>query len=157
MTYPQLGYNNPTLVLGQNPNAGLSGSVSTYTGPDLTFKGDFTSLGNSPTYQAVANATGSISGNTQPNAFSNWLSNNADLLKAGGGLLVGGFGAWNGYNQNKLMKQNLQMQASQFREQMDISKQNINRNLEDRQRARVAGNPQAYESVSDYMKKYGVK
>lgn len=96
-------------------------------------------------------------GTPNQSAFSKFLSNNGDLLKTGGGLLVGGFNAWNGYNQNKLIKQNLQMQESQFREQMNISKQNINRNLEDRQRARVAGNPQAYESVSDYMKKYGVK
>ena len=55
------------------------------------------------------------------------------------------------------MRENMNQQANQFREQMNLSKQNINRNLEDRQRARVASNPVAYESVSDYMKKYGVK
>lgn len=109
--------------------------------------------GLSPGFQA----TPSLDFANNGNGFSNFLSNNGDLLKAGSGLLVGGFGAWNGYNQNKLMKQNLQQQASQFREQMDLSKQSINRNLEDRQAARVASNPKAYESVSEYMKKYGAK
>ena len=85
------------------------------------------------------------------------MSNNGDLLKSGIGLLTGGMGAWNGMQQNKLMRQNMNQQAGQFREQMDLSKQNLNRNIEDRQRARVASNSQAYESVDSYMKKYGVK
>lgn len=162
MGYPQLGYNDPTLMLGQT-TTGLSPNYmsanAAYTGPDLSFGGNYSGLGATPNYQAVADATGFDLGGLQPktNGLSNFLSNNADLLKAGGGFLVGGFGAWNGFQQNKLLKQSLQMQASQFREQMDISKQNINRNLEDRQAARVAANPRAYESVSDYMKKYGVK
>ncbi len=88
---------------------------------------------------------------------NNWVSNNADLLKSGIGLLTGGLGAWNGMQQNKLMRQNMNQQAGQFREQIDLSKQNLNRNIEDRQRARVASNAQAYESVDSYMKKYGVK
>ena len=85
------------------------------------------------------------------------MSNNADLMKAGIGAITGGIGAWQGMQQNKLIRENMQQQAGQFREQMNLSKQNINRNIEDRQRARVASNPVAYESVDSYMKKYGVK
>ena len=55
------------------------------------------------------------------------------------------------------MERNMNMQASQFREQMNLSKSNYNSKLEDRQRARVASNPTAYESVDSYMKKYGAK
>ena len=95
--------------------------------------------------------------NPQAGGLSNWLSNNGSLINAGVGLLTGGFGAFNGMKQNKLLERNLNMQASQYREQMDLSKQTLNRNMEDRQRARVASNPKAYESVSDYMKKYGAK
>ena len=88
---------------------------------------------------------------------NNWMSNNADLMKAGVGAVTGGIGAWQGMQQNKLIQKSMQQQAGQFHEQMDLSKQNINRNLVDRQRARVASNPVAYESVDSYMKKYGVK
>lgn len=85
------------------------------------------------------------------------MSNNADLMEAGIGAITGGIGAWQGMQQNKLMREIMQQQAGQFNEQMNLSKQNINRNIEDRQRARVASNPVAYESVDSYMKKYGVK
>lgn len=160
MNYPFLGYNTPGLQLGQT--GGLGGlAQSQYSGADLNFGGNLGTMGANPDYTSVA---GNINGlnYTQGNssAFSglgNWAAQNSDLLKSGMGLLTGGLGAWNGYNQNKLLEKQMGMQASQFREQMDLSKQNINRNLEDRQRARVASNPTAYESVETYMKKYGVK
>ena len=156
MNYPFLGYNTPGLQLGQQ--AGLGG-LSYSQGID----GFMESQGNTPTYQSL-DLNGGVGyglGNyTQSDgAFSklgNWASQNTDLLKAGTGLITGGLGAWNGMNQNKLMRKNMNQQASQFREQMDLSKQSINRNLEDRQRARVASNPVAYESVESYKKKYGV-
>ena len=89
--------------------------------------------------------------------LSNWLSRNTELAKVGVGLFTGGFTGWNGFQQNKLMERNMNMQAAQYREQMGLSKSNYNSKLEDRQRARVAGNPAAYESVDSYMKKYGAK
>lgn len=162
MNYPFLGYNTPGLQLGQAN--GLSGMATStpYTGADLNFNGNMQGLGANPTYTSVGTALGmdmpsySQGSNWFSNA-GNWASQNADLLKAGIGLVTGGLGAWNGFQQNKLMKESMAQQAGQFREQMNLSKQNINRNLEDRQRARVASNPNAYESVDSYMKKYGVK
>lgn len=162
MNYPFLGYNTPGLQLGQAN--GLSGMATStpYTGADLNFNGNMQGFGANPTYTSVATALGmdmpsySQGSNWFSNA-ANWASQNADLVKSGVGLVTGGLGAWNGFQQNKLMKENMAQQAGQFREQMDLSKQNINRNLEDRQRARVASNPNAYESVDSYMKKYGVK
>ena len=162
MNYPFLGYNTPGLQLGQAN--GLSGMATStpYTGADLNFNGNMQGLGANPTYTSVGTALGmdmpsySQGSNWFSNA-SNWASQNADLLKSGIGLVTGGLGAWNGFQQNKLMKESMAQQAGQFREQMNLSKQNINRNLEDRQRARVASNPNAYESVDSYMKKYGVK
>lgn len=162
MNYPFLGYNTPGLQLGQPQGLGGNLTTATYQGPDLSFNGNFNAMGSNPTYTSVGTALGmdmpsySQGSNWFSNA-SNWASQNADLLKSGIGLVTGGLGAWNGFQQNKLMKESMAQQAGQFREQMDLSKQNINRNLEDRQRARVASNPTAYESVDSYMKKYGVK
>jgi len=139
-------YNNPSIQnytqAGLTPwQTDLQGSINnqTYTSLGLDSNGAYVPTGN----------TGF--------SPSNWASQNSDLLKAGLGLVTGGIGAWNGYQQNKLVRQNMNQQASQFREQMNLSKQNINRNLEDRQAARVASNPNAYMSVSDYMNRYGVK
>lgn len=165
MNYPFLGYNTPGLQLGQSE--GLSGgNMSTpYTmSPEanMNFTGNYSGLGTNPTFNSVGQSMGFDMPYSQGNAgmfgqLGSWASQNADLLKAGVGLATGGIGAWNGFNQNKLMEKSMNQQAGQFREQMDLSKQSINRNIEDRQRARVASNPTAYESVDSYMKKYGVK
>ena len=162
MNYPFLGYNTPGLQLGQPQGLGGLQSPSPYSGSGLTFNGDMNAMGANPTYQSLGTSMGMdmpsyTQGGTTFGNLGNWAAQNADLLKSGIGLVTGGIGAWQGYNQNKLMRQNMGQQASQFREQMDLSKQNINRNIEDRQRARVASNPTAYESVDSYMKKYGVK
>lgn len=164
MNYPFLNYNTPGLQLGQPGGlGGIAPNTTTgYSLPSLDFGGNYNALGNNPTYQSVGSAMGTEIGNYPAGSnwisgTNNWLSNNSDLLKSGIGLITGGIGAWQGFQQNKLVRENMNQQANQFREQMNLSKQNINRNLEDRQRARVASNPVAYESVSDYMKKYGVK
>lgn len=135
-------------------------SIQNYTQAGLTpWQSDLQSSINNQTYTALgldSNGAYIPTGNTGF-SLSNWASQNSDLLKAGAGLVTGGLGAWNGYQQNKLVRKNMNQQASQFQEQMILSKQNINRNLEDRQAARVASNPNAYMSVSDYMSRYGVK
>lgn len=158
MNFPFYGFNTPGLQLGENNNwmnqqyvspmnmnqpwsdVGTTGSTM------MNYQG--LGLDGLDYYQSTAAPTGGL---------SNWMSNNSDLLKAGIGLFTGGLGAWNGFQQNKLMERNMNMQASQFREQMNLSKSNYNSKLEDRQRARVASNPTAYESVDSYMKKYGAK
>lgn len=54
-----------------------------------------------------------------------------------------------------LMEDQLKEQKRQFDINYGMQRKSFNNQLEDRQRARVASNPGAYESVSDYMKKYG--
>lgn len=160
MNYPFYGYEMPGLQLGQS-NWATSTQPAASNVSTINNASAYNSLGLNPNGSYGNYNFGTELQFSQPQGFmgqaNNWLSNNADLLKAGVGLVTSGIGAWNGFQQNKLMRENMSMQASQFREQMDISKQNLNRNIEDRQRARVASNPQAYESVQDYMKKYGVK
>ena len=165
MNYPFLGYNTPGLQLGQAEGlGGLPQTTTPYTPQDMNFNGNMNAMGANPTFNSIGESMGMDmstgnygGGGGMLSQANNWMSNNADLLKSGIGLLTGGMGAWNGMQQNKLMRQNMNQQAGQFREQMDLSKQNLNRNIEDRQRARVASNSQAYESVDSYMKKYGVK
>lgn len=167
MKYPFLGYNTPGLQLGQDDwmNASTpSYNAQTQANPMANqvqpWQTDLSNAVHGNTYNALGlDAVGNYqpTGNTGFGGLSKWAAENSDLLKTGAGLITGGLGAWNGMNQNKLMRQNMNQQAGQFREQMDLSKQNLNRNIEDRQRARVASNAQAYESVDSYMKKYGVK
>ena len=166
MNYPFLGYNTPGLQLGQAEGlGGLPQTTTTpYTPQGMNFNGNMNAMGANPSFRTIGESmgmdmdTGNYGGGQgRLSQANNWMSNNGDLLKSGVGLLTGGMGAWNGMQQNKLMRQNMNQQAGQFREQMDLSKQNLNRNIEDRQRARVASNAQAYESVDSYMKKYGVK
>ena len=162
MNFPFYGFNTPGLQLGEN-NGWMT---QTYGTPLNTNVQPFADIGTAGTtnmnYQGLDFGLGEGAYNYQStpvgtNNLSNWLSGNTDLLKAGVGLFTGGLGAWNGFQQNKLMERNMNMQASQFREQMNLSKSNYNSKLEDRQRARVASNPTAYESVDSYMKKYGAK
>ena len=160
MNYPFLGYNTPGLQLGQQAGLGGAQSLSNYQVPDLNVNtGGYQGL--SPSYQSIGTSMGMgmpsyTQGGTTFSNLGNWAAQNSDLLKTGVGLFTGGIGAWQGYNQNKLLKQNLNQQESQFREQLNLTKQNYNSQIEDRQRARVASNPIAYESVESYKKKYGV-
>ena len=99
----------------------------------------------------------------------NWASL-GDLLKSAvgtkeapgwGGLALGAAGglssAFMGMKQYGLAKQSLEQNKQQFQAQYAAQRGLTNSNLEDRQRARVASNPTAYESVGDYMAKNGVK
>lgn len=72
-----------------------------------------------------------------------------------GNTAIGGFGAlasaFLGMKQYGLAKQTLAENKRQFQMNYDAQKQTTNSRLEDRQRARVASNPGAYQSVGDYM------
>ena len=72
--------------------------------------------------------------------------------------VLGGIG--NGYmalQQYGLAKDALATSKAQFNQQYAAQRQLTNSSLEDRQAARVASNPGAYQSVGAYMNKYGVK
>lgn len=81
------------------------------------------------------------------------------------GLQLGqlGLGLGNGLLNGYLGFQNLGLAKSQAKQaqnnwdkQWSANVKNTNGALEDRQRARIASNPGAYESVDSYMKKYGI-
>ena len=74
-------------------------------------------------------------------------------LNAAGGLTS----AFLGMKQYGLAKQTLAENKRQFQLNYDAQKQTTNTRLEDRQRARVASNAGAYQSVGDYMAVNGIK
>ena len=77
-----------------------------------------------------------------------------------GGLALGaasGLGnLWMGMKNYGLAKDQLAFQKDAYAKNYAAQKQTTNASLEDRQRARVAANPAAYVSVSDYMAKNGI-
>ena len=92
-----------------------------------------------------------------------WLggSNNAGNYVPGMALtglnaLTGVAGAYIGWQQFKTAQDSLKENKRQFNLNYEASKKNYNTTIEDRQRARVASNPNAYQSVSSYMSKNGI-
>jgi hypothetical protein len=78
-----------------------------------------------------------------------------------GGLALGGIqGAANlfmGMQQYGLAKKQLSESRRQFDLNYGAQKQSTNTRLEDRQNARVASNPGAYQDTASYMAKNGIK
>lgn len=79
------------------------------------------------------------------------------LLGAGMGILQGLGNAYMGMQQYGLAKEQLQFSKDSFNKNYAAQAKMTNTMLEDRQRARVAANPGAYQSVGDYMAKSGIQ
>lgn len=123
------------------------------------------SSGATGTVPATPGMTGtSIATDAAPNSFN--TPTVSGVLGTGmSGLQLGqlGLGLGNGLLNGYLGFQNLGLarkQADQaqsnWNKQWNANVKNTNAALEDRQKARVASNPGAYESVDSYMKKYGI-
>lgn len=91
----------------------------------------------------------------KPQGFLGDLSGSQKLgvgIQAGSALLNG----FMGMKQYGLAKDQLKFQKTSFNKNYQNQVGETNRRLEDRQAARVASNPGAYQSVSDYMNRYRV-
>lgn len=77
----------------------------------------------------------------------------APMLTAIGGLA----NTYLGMQQYGLAKDRLAEAKRQYNQDYQIQKNLTNSRLEDRQRARVASNAGAYQSVGEYMNQYGVR
>lgn len=73
------------------------------------------------------------------------------------GIMQGLGSAFMGMKQYGLAKEQLQFAKDSFEKNYAAQRSITNANLEDRQRARVASNPGAYQSVGDYMAQNGIK
>lgn len=98
------------------------------------------------------------------NLFGGFLQQkNADGSTTGGwgsaalGVAQGLGNAYMGMQQYGLAKKALAQSKEQFERNYAAQRQTTNASLEDRQRARVASNPTAYQSVGDYMNTYGIR
>lgn len=104
------------------------------------------------------------------NAITNYLRDlgflattdkNGMKTEGWGGLALGaaqGIGSlYMGMQQYNLAKEALANSKAQFERNFAAQRQTTNAALEDRQRARVASNAGAYQSVSDYMSQNGIR
>lgn len=97
-------------------------------------------------------------------SINNWMKDSGFLgsrdangmqTQGWGGLALGAAqGLMNGFlgmKQYGLAKKQFNFQKDAWNQNMANQKKTINTQMEDRQRARVAANPTAYQSVGDYM------
>lgn len=118
-------------------------------------------------YEDMAPAMSSVNA---PGGAGNWFRDSGFLGSKGadgtftqgwGGMALGaaqGIGnLYLGMKQYGLAKETLANNKAQFERNFDAQKTTTNASLEDRQRARVASNAGAYQSVGDYMNQNGVR
>lgn len=67
-----------------------------------------------------------------------------------------GIGAYTGLRQLSLAKDSFNFNKGLAQTNLSNQAQTVNTQLEDRQRARIASNPNAYQSLSEYMSKNAV-
>lgn len=70
-------------------------------------------------------------------------------LEALGGIA----GLYMGMKQYNMAKKQMEQNHQAFKKNFNAQAQTLNTSMEDRQRARIASNPNAYESVDSYMNK----
>ena len=137
--------------------------------------GDLTSFiqnlfggGNSGTAGTVPATPGMLGANigtdATPNSFNTPTVTGAlgtgmsglQLGQLGLGTVNGLLNGYLGFQNLGLAKKQADQAQSNWDKQWGANVKNTNAALNDRQRARVASNPNAYESVDSYMKKYGI-
>ena len=108
---------------------------------------------NSGFMDATGGSTmGGGSGYTPQSNGSNMMGN----IGKGGDLLTGLFGAYLGYRQLQLAKQDLNFRRDAFQKQFNVQKNLTNSKLEDRNNRRLAEGLTT-RSTADFMAQYGVK
>ena len=116
---------------------GFTNSANTFNNTSLTGSGSSGSF-----LDSILGGTGDMSG--------------LQMGQLGLGGVTSLLNGYLGFQNLSLAKKQYQSQLDQFNKQWDANKKLTNASLADRQAARVASNPNAYQSVDDYMKKYGI-
>ncbi|AXC36453.1 hypothetical protein HOT57_gp09 [Pseudomonas phage phCDa] len=109
-------------------------------------------IGGAPAASPGLFSRQSLFGGTDPNTgitTGGWAP-----VALGAGQAV--FGALQGNKATKLAENQFKESVRQFDLNFNAQRKSINTELEDRQRARVASNSSAYESVDSYLKKNAV-
>lgn len=118
-------------------STGFTNSANTFNTTALTGSG-----GSGSFLDSILGGTGDMSG--------------LQMGQLGLGGVTSLLNGYLGFQNLSLAKKQYQSQLDQFNKQWDANKKLTNASLADRQAARVASNPNAYQSVDDYMKKYGI-
>lgn len=128
-----------------------------YLNPDVGgFKfdtGPAIEAGSYPMSTGVASGGGGLFGNTPFLSNQNQQGWGGMALGAAQGLAS----AYMGMKQYGLAKDSLKQSKDVFNKNFDAQRRTTNASLEDRQRARIASNSGAYESVGSYMNKNGIR
>lgn len=102
-----------------------------------------------------------LPGATPPGSTGGFGLDNMFGQNGWGGLALGAaqglMGGYLGMQQLGMAKKSFKENQRQFNLNFDAQKRTTNAALEDRQRARIASNPGAYQSVGEYMDKSGVR
>lgn len=122
------------------------------------------SLSSMPSFSA-----GPSGGSSMFGGIGDWMNNsgflgktmsNGDKVQGWGMPVIGALGGlaqgYLGYQQLGQAKDALAENKKQFAMNWGAQQKTVNASLSDRQAARVASNPGAYQSVSDYMKTNGI-
>lgn len=166
----------PSLPLARSPMLAPNGQYATLSGYGASVTPDYgfnvgTNVGlNANPIMLAPNLGGQINGLSVPTAgqprsiFDSALqqrnidgTTSGGYLQAGMGVAQGLGNLYLGMQQYNLAKDSLANNKAQFERQFTVNKGLTNSRLEDRQRARVASNSGAYQSVGDYMNQNGVK
>lgn len=109
------------------------------------------SIGLTDTYANLpTNFTDTSASTNQWDNFSKWAPTGIDIFKTLAGLYMG-------MQQYGLMKDQLNLQKQTAERNYQAQKNTVNASFEDRQRARNAANPGAYQDTASYMAQYGIK
>lgn len=150
------GFQQPNNYWNGNGQAPALGALSGITDPQGLAYGngtiDWKDWGGGAPTEPSFFSMDSIFGkrNADGSATSGWGGTAMDLGKTA-------MNAYMGMKQYGLAKDQLAESKKQFETNFNAQKGLTNSSLEDRQRARIASNAGAYQSVGDYMNKNGVK
>ena len=117
--------------------------------------GSLSKLGNGPNDAPWYDRT-NLLGGTRTDSTGAKITDQGSLMPALG-LANGAFNVWMGMKQYGLAKDQLAEGRQQFALNYDAQRTTTNSQLQDRQAARVASNPGAYQSVGTYMDANGIK
>lgn len=130
--------------------------------PEFNFDLNFLNRISANNY--LANKTGQVTSQINPTADLGFGDKLRDFNSQYGSTITGGlqaaaglWGSYNGMQQTKLAKQQMANSLNQWNKSYTNQVASYNTRLEDRQRARVGANPNAYESVDSYMAKNSLK
>ena len=158
------GATNTNQSSGWDPSTLMPGGMQT-TGAGTGIFSGWPSVNTSAASDAVAAATGGGNMFNNGEGFLGTMlsSKGADGIErqGWGGMALGlGQGLLSGYQgmqQYGMAKDAFEESKRRYEKNYAAQKQITNADLEDRQRARVASNAGAYQSVSEYMNKNGIK